>query len=93
MYYEDENEDRNQEYQKTDSEVIKTFYPRDNNDNVVSFVLQEDPNLTLDLSSLYIGFSIDLPNTLLPDNGYASKVFRNLNIEVNSQLITSTKSM
>jgi hypothetical protein len=78
---------------KVDSEIYKTFYPRDNNDNIVNFVLQEDPNLALDFSSIEVGFMVSIPKDKLPENGLASKLFMNLNIEVNSQLITSTKSV
>ena len=78
---------------KIDSEIFKTFYPRDNNDNIVNFVLQEDPNLALDFSSIEVEFMVSIPKDKLPENGLASKLFMNLNIEVNSQLITSTKSV
>jgi hypothetical protein len=78
---------------QADTEIIKLFYPRDNNDNVVNFVLQEDPNLALDFTSIEIGFQVSIPKTQIPDNGLASKLFMNMNVEINSQLITSTKSV
>ena len=79
-------------YQTIDSENFKTFYPRDNNDNIVNFLLTEDPNLALDLTSLQIGFQVTIPRSQLPENGLATKMFMNMNVELNSQLITSTKS-
>ena len=79
-------------YHKVDAENNKTFYPRDNSENIVNFLLTEDPNLALDLTSLLIGFQVAIPKNQLPDNGFATKLFMNMNIEVNSQLITSTKS-
>ena len=85
--------ENDEKYYEIDSEIVKTFYPRDNNDNIANFVLQADPNLGLDLSSIQIGFMVDVPSTVLPDNGFASKMFKNMNVEVNSQLITSTKSV
>lgn len=78
--------------ERTDAEVIKTHYPRDNNEKILSFVVQEDPNLLLDLNSISIGFTLDIPEDCVPENGFASKQFRNMSIELNSQLITSTKS-
>ena len=78
---------------KIDTQMVKTHYPRDNNDKVFSFVIPEDPNLALDLPSIVIGFSVDIPKTHIPENGFATKLFKTLNIEINSQLITSTKSM
>ena len=76
-----------------DSQIIKTHYPRDNNDKLLSFVLQEEPNLCLDFNSLIIGCRIKIPISQLPENGLAMKLFRNMNIEINSQLITSTKAV
>jgi len=76
-----------------DSQVAKVHYPRDNNDKVLTFVMQEDPNLCLDFPSITIGFSVEIPKDKLPENGFAAKLFRSLNLEINSQLITSTKAL
>jgi len=81
-----------EETEKMDAEIIKTHYPRDNNEKILSFVIQEDPNLLLDLNSICIGFTVEIPDDCLPENGFAIKQFRNMSIELNSQLITSTKS-
>ena len=86
------NDKNDSTYEAPDAEIYKTFYARDNNDNIVNFVLQEDPNLTCDLSSIRISFQVAVPENTLPENGFASKMFQNLNIELCSQLITSTKS-
>ena len=86
------NENVDKTYGTVDSEIFKTFYPRDNNENIVNFILQEDPNLTCDLSSIRVSFQVAIPENTFPENGLASKLFQNLNIELCSQLITSTKS-
>lgn len=78
---------------KIDSQIIKTHYPRDNNDKLLSIVIQEEPNLCLDFNSIMIGCRVKIPNTQLPENGFALKLFKNMNIEINSQLITSTKAV
>ena len=78
---------------QTDSQIVKTHYARDNNDKILTFVIPEDPNLCLDFPSIVIGFSVEIPVGYLPENGFASKLFRTLNIEINSQLITSTKAL
>jgi hypothetical protein len=75
-----------------DARVVKTHYPRDNNSKILSFVIQEEPNLCLDFNSITFGCRVELPSDQLPDNGLAMKMFRNMNIEINSQLITSTKA-
>ena len=77
---------------KIDAETVKTHYARDNNDKILSFVLQEDPNLLLDWTSIEIGITVDIPDGFLPDNGFASKLFANFSVEIDSQLITSTKA-
>ena len=78
--------------QAIDAQAIKTHYARDNNDKILSFVLQEDPNLLLDWTSIQIGLTADVPNGFVPDNGFCSKLFTSLSIEIDSQLITSTKA-
>ena len=77
---------------RIDAETVKTHYARDNNDKILSFVLQEDPNLLLDWTSIEIGMTVDIPDGFVPDNGFASKLFANLSVEIDSQLITSTKA-
>ena len=75
-----------------DAKIIKTHYPRDNNNKILSFCLQQEPNLCLDFTSIQIGCRVKIPTTHLPENGLGSKLFKNLNIEINSQLITSVKA-
>ena len=88
IYYEQATE----QSQTMDAEVLKTHYPRDNNAKILSFVIQEDPNLLLDLNSISLKFSVEIPNGFLPENGFGCKQFKNMSIELNSQLITSNKS-
>ena len=73
--------------------MYKTHYPRDNNNKILKFVLPEDPNLCLNLKSINIGFAVEIPKDVIPDNCFAAKLFRTLNLELNSQLITSTKAL
>ena len=81
-----------QNSKQIDAETVKTHYARDNNDKILSFVLQEDPNLLLDWTSIEIGITVDIPDGFIPDNAFASKLFANLSVEIDSQLITSTKA-
>ena len=82
-----------EDHHQIDEKIIKTHYARDNNSKILTFCIQEDPNLCMMLPSLTIGFSVELPKSCIPDNGFASKLFRTLNLEINSQLITSTKAL
>ena len=79
--------------QNIDAKIVKTHFPRDQNDKLLSFVLAEEPNLCLDFTSITIGCRVKIPNEQLPENGLACKLFKNMNIEINSQLITSTKAV
>ncbi len=80
-------------YHQVDAQIIKTHYARDDNEKILTFCLQEDPNLALDLSSISINFSVEIPDDCSPDNGFCAKLFKSLNIEINSQLITNTKAL
>lgn len=76
---------------KIDEAISKVHYPRDCNDKILSFVLQQEPNLCLEMTSIEIHIRVRIPTTHTPDNGLAHKLFRNMSIEINSQLITSSK--
>ena len=76
---------------KIDEAICKIHYARDNNDKILSFVLQQEPNLCLEMNSIEIHLRIRVPMTHVPENGLAHKLFRNMSIEINSQLITSNK--
>lgn len=78
--------------QAIDTEIVKIHYARDNNDKILSFVLQEDPNLLLDFTSIKFSMTLDIPDGFLPDNGFVSKLFSNVSVEIDSQLITSNKA-
>ena len=78
---------------RLDSKISKTHYPRDNHEKLLSFVISEEPNLCLDFNSIMIGCRIQIPKEQLPENGLAMKLFKNMNIELGSQLITNTKTL
>ena len=84
--------DRESAFQ-VDSQIIKTHYARTNNDKILNFVINEDPNLSLEFSSIVISFSVEIPKTHVPENGFCAKLFKSMNVELNAQLITSTKGM
>ena len=75
-----------------DGKLVKIHYPRDNNGKVLSFHLAEEPNMMLDFTSIQIGLQLKIPSSHLPENGLAMKLFKNVNLEINSQLISSVKS-
>jgi len=75
-----------------DNKVVRKNYPRDNRDEKLSFVFENDPNLCLVKNKIAIHFSVEIPEAYIPENGFAQKQFSILDIEVNSQLVSSNKA-
>ena len=47
-------------YHQIDSQIIKTHYARDDNEKILTFCLQEDPNLALDFKVIVPIFVLKL---------------------------------
>ena len=75
-----------------DNKVIKRHYPRDNRTEKLSFLFENDPNLCLVKNKIAIHFTIELDEQYIPDNGFAQKQFSILDIELNSQLVSTNKA-
>ena len=75
-----------------DNKVIKKHYPATNNEQELSFIFDSDPNLCLLKNKISIHFIIELDEKYIPDNGFASKQFSNLYVELNSQKISNNKT-
>ena len=74
-----------------DNKVIKTFYPKNNNDNTLEIILDRDPNLWLKKNTLKIHFKITIDDKYIPDTLFVAKLFKMLSIEIDNQLITTNK--
>ena len=77
---------------KLDNRVIKKIYPRENNNSTLTFVIDADPNLCLEKNRLQIFFEVDVHEKYMPENGFASKLFSSLSVELNSQLISNNRT-
>ena len=75
-----------------DNRIVKRHYPLVNNNDEMSFVFQSDPNLCLLKNKIAIHFTVELPIEYAPDNGFVSKQFSQLQVELNSQKISNNKS-
>ena len=75
-----------------DFKVTKKTYPRTNNDSVLEFVFERDPNLFMRKNNIQIHGTIETPEEIAPDTGFAVKLFSMLSVEVNSQLITNNRN-
>ena len=75
-----------------DNKVVKRHYPRDNRDEKLSFVFERDPNLCLLKNKIAIHFTVELDEKYIPENGFSQKLFSILDVEINSQLVSSNKA-
>ena len=71
---------------------IKRTYPRTLNDTIIEFVFEPDPNLFMKKNNIQIFGTIEIPDTSVPDVGFAMKMFSMLTIEVNSQLVSNNRN-
>ena len=73
-----------------DFKTTKRTYPRTNNDSVLEFVFEKDPNLYLRKNNIQIHGTVEIPDACVPDVGFVPKLFAMLTVEVNSQLASGT---
>ena len=81
-----------QENQAIDYKVTKRHYPRTNNESVLEFVFEKDPNLFLRKNKILIRGHIEVHGDFMPQNGWASKLFSQMTVEVNSQAVTKNNN-
>ena len=80
--------DSDRKNEEIDFKVTKKSYPRINNGNVLEFIFERDPNLFMRKNKIAIHGSIALDSGYVIENGFASKLFSMLTVELNSQIIT-----
>lgn len=72
--------------------ITKRHYPRTNNDNVLEFVFEKDPNLCLRKNKILIRGYIEFDDQYVVDNGFAAKLFSMLTVEVDSQNVSKNNN-
>ena len=80
------------ENKETNYKITKRHYPRVNNDDCLEFIFERDPNLYLRKNKILIRGSIEIDNGYIPENGFASKLFSELTVEVNSQNVSKNSN-
>ena len=75
-----------------DYKLTKKHYPRTNNESVLEFVLEKDPNLFLRKNKIIIRGCVELDKKLVVENGFAAKLFSQLTVEIDSQQVTLNKN-
>ena len=75
-----------------DFKITKRHYPRVNNDTILEFNFEKDPNLFMRKNKIVIRGAIELEQNIYPDNGFVSKLFSMLSVEVDSQTVSSNRN-
>ena len=75
-----------------DYKVVKRHFPRTNNDQVLDFVFEKDPNLFLRKNKIIIRGSVEVDNGYVPDSGFVAKLFGMLTVEVDSHTISNNRA-
>ena len=81
-----------QHEEQFDFKITKRHYPRVNNETILEFIFEKDPNLFMRKNKIVIRGAIELGTNVLPDNGYVSKLFSMLSVEVDSQNVSSNRN-
>ena len=81
-----------QHEEQLDFKITKRHYPRVNNETILEFIFEKDPNLFMWKNKIVIRGAIELGTNVLPDNGYVSKLFSMLSVEVDSQNVSSNRN-
>lgn len=77
---------------QTDFKITKKHYPRTNNESVLEFVFEKDPNLFLRKNKIKIYGTISFADTAIIDTGFAPKLFSMLSVEIDSQLVSNNRT-
>ena len=85
QYYHDEN----QKY--ANSELLVPLTPNFNTSSYIEFTITPSGG-HLQLSDTRLTFQVDLPDTVVPENFFASKLFESIEININHTVITSKSS-
>ena len=77
--------------EQLDFKITKRHYPRVNNDSILEFIFEKDPNLFMRKNKIVIRGAIEVDEKVLPDNGFVGKLFSMLTVEVDSQNVSSNR--
>ena len=75
-----------------DAKIVKKHYPRTNCADILEFVFEKDPNLFLRQNKIVIRGFIRLSDDFVVENGWVSKLFSSLKVEVDSQKVSISRT-
>ena len=87
-----EMENAYQEADVLDYKITKKHYPRTHTENCLEFVFDRDPNLFLRKDKILIRGAIEVHKDYVVENGFASKLFSLMTVEVDSQTISQSNN-
>ena len=70
----------------------KRTYPRTNNDDVLEFIFEKDPNLFMRKNKISIHGTVTINKKFNIDVGFATKLFSKMTVEVDSQSVSPSRS-
>ena len=76
-----------------DQKTSKRHYPRENSKSSLEFVIEKDPNLFLRKHKIAIRGYIELHEDFLVENGWVSKLFSKLDVQLDSQSVCSSRNV
>ena len=75
-----------------DIKVTKKHFPRVNNDKVLEFIFEKDPNLYLRKNKIAIRGKIQFKKSFCPENGLIPKLFSMMTVEIDSQVVSKNNT-
>ena len=75
-----------------DYKITKRHYPRTHNETLLEFVFDRDPNLFLQKNKIFIRGAIEVHKDYIVENGFASKLFSLITVELNSQTVSQSNN-
>ena len=85
QFYHDENQ------KHTNSEILVSLTPNFNTSSYVEFTITPSGG-HLQLSDTRLTFSVDLPDSVVPENFFSTKLFESLEVSINHTIISSKSS-
>ena len=75
-----------------DSKLCKRHYPRTNNSSILEFVFEKDPNLLLRKHKIVIKGNIEVSEDCVVENGWVSKLFSQLDVQLDCQSVSISRN-
>ena len=78
--------------EQLDFKITKRHFPRVNNESILEFIFEKDPNLFMRKNKIVIRGAIELDANVIPDNGFVAKLFSMVTVEVDSQSVSNNRN-